>query len=68
MFQAFVLPIIESCLQAKANDTFKSEMATPFAIIIGPTRELVLQVFEQAEKFAAGKSVNFSYGFYIIFL
>lgn len=53
---AFVLPIIDACMKAKAatgDERFESQLAAPFAIVIGPTRELVMQVFEQAEKGAA---------------
>uniref|UniRef100_A0A914YSE0 RNA helicase n=1 Tax=Panagrolaimus superbus TaxID=310955 RepID=A0A914YSE0_9BILA len=68
---AFVVPIIDCCMRAKSGkgeELFESEMATPYAIIIGPTRELVMQVFEQAEKFAAGTGVSVAkaYGQYNI--
>jgi superfamily II DNA/RNA helicase len=68
---AFVLPIIDACMKAKTAEgesRYDSELASPFAIIIAPSRELVMQVFEQAEKFAAdtGISVAKAYGQYNI--
>jgi superfamily II DNA/RNA helicase len=68
---AFVLPIIDACMKAKkieGQGKYESELASPFAIIIGPTRELVMQVFEQAEKFASDTNVSVAkaYGQYNI--
>uniref|UniRef100_A0A914YLL9 RNA helicase n=1 Tax=Panagrolaimus superbus TaxID=310955 RepID=A0A914YLL9_9BILA len=47
---AYLLPIIDQCVRDKADGTFISKNSTPYAIIVGPTRELCLQVFEQAKK------------------
>uniref|UniRef100_A0A7E4VWL4 RNA helicase n=1 Tax=Panagrellus redivivus TaxID=6233 RepID=A0A7E4VWL4_PANRE len=55
---AFVLPIIDRCILAKRDKSFVPTVCSPYAIIIGPTRELVLQVYEQAKKFAANTEVT----------
>lgn len=47
---AFMLPIISKIMKLKAE--VDAEPSSPFAIIIGPTRELVLQIYEQGRKFA----------------
>uniref|UniRef100_A0A0N4ZSF8 RNA helicase n=1 Tax=Parastrongyloides trichosuri TaxID=131310 RepID=A0A0N4ZSF8_PARTI len=44
---AFLLPIIDKMLKLK----FVSMRRTPYALVITPTRELALQIHEQAKKF-----------------
>lgn len=54
---AFILPIIHKIITKKAlegDDKWVSKRSSPFALIIEPTRELAIQVFEQAFKFANG--------------
>uniref|UniRef100_A0A914Y5C4 RNA helicase n=1 Tax=Panagrolaimus superbus TaxID=310955 RepID=A0A914Y5C4_9BILA len=68
---AFLIPIIDCCMKAKKatnEDRFESEAAAPYAVIIAPTRELVMQVYEQAVKFAADTGINIAkcYGKYDI--
>uniref|UniRef100_A0A914C4E4 RNA helicase n=1 Tax=Acrobeloides nanus TaxID=290746 RepID=A0A914C4E4_9BILA len=61
---AFMLPIISKIMKLKAE--VDAEPSSPFAIIIGPTRELVLQIYEQGRKFAdlTGVKVAKAYGQY----
>ncbi|XP_053686042.1 ATP-dependent RNA helicase vasa-like [Sabethes cyaneus] len=47
---AFLLPMINTLL----NDNDDMEPGHPFVVIIGPTRELVIQIFEEARKFSLG--------------
>uniref|UniRef100_A0A0K0F6D0 RNA helicase n=1 Tax=Strongyloides venezuelensis TaxID=75913 RepID=A0A0K0F6D0_STRVS len=47
---AYLLPIIDEMLKVE----WKSGRRVPFALIIAPTRELVLQIHEQARKFCDG--------------
>uniref|UniRef100_A0AC35GDA7 RNA helicase n=1 Tax=Panagrolaimus sp. PS1159 TaxID=55785 RepID=A0AC35GDA7_9BILA len=66
---AFLLSIIDSIMKAKLTTEeyrFVSELASPFAIIIAPTRELAQQIYEQATKFAdkTGVSIAKAYGKY----
>lgn len=63
---AYLLPIIAEIAQKKSTGAWSSEVCSPLAIIIGPTRELVLQVYEQAMKFAVatGVTVAKAYGQY----
>ncbi|KAE9555129.1 hypothetical protein FO519_001624 [Halicephalobus sp. NKZ332] len=55
---AYLLPILDMCIKAKNQKEFNSASNTPYAVIIAPTRELVLQISEQARKFADGTSVS----------
>uniref|UniRef100_A0AC34QC50 RNA helicase n=1 Tax=Panagrolaimus sp. JU765 TaxID=591449 RepID=A0AC34QC50_9BILA len=55
---AYLLPIIAEIIINKKQNKWSSEVASPFAIIIGPTRELVLQVYEQVTKFIVGTGVT----------
>ena len=50
---------MDTCIRAKADGSFESNLGTPYAIIIGPTREMILQIYEQTEKFAAGLFLSF---------
>lgn len=47
---AFLLPIINTLL----NDNDDMITGNPFVVIIAPTRELALQIFNEARKFALG--------------
>uniref|UniRef100_A0A914YVY7 RNA helicase n=1 Tax=Panagrolaimus superbus TaxID=310955 RepID=A0A914YVY7_9BILA len=64
---AFLIPIIAMCMQSKAENPC-SEACAPFAVIIGPTRELVHQNFEQALKFSQNTGVTTAklYGEYAV--
>uniref|UniRef100_A0AC34G0D4 ATP-dependent RNA helicase n=1 Tax=Panagrolaimus sp. ES5 TaxID=591445 RepID=A0AC34G0D4_9BILA len=65
---AYLLPIIDECMKDKIKGEFTSAPNTPYAVILGPTRELVKQAFEQATKFAhdTGVSVAKAYGEYSV--
>ncbi|KAK0402348.1 hypothetical protein QR680_016284 [Steinernema hermaphroditum] len=63
---AFVLPLLKKMMkEPKADDLTR---CCPVAIVIAPTRELVLQLSEQARKFADGTriSVAKAYGMYSV--
>ena len=55
---AYLLPILDICMKAKAQREYTSVPNSPYAIIIAPTRELVLQISEQARKFANGTGIS----------
>uniref|UniRef100_A0AC35TIK6 RNA helicase n=1 Tax=Rhabditophanes sp. KR3021 TaxID=114890 RepID=A0AC35TIK6_9BILA len=62
---AFLVPIIDDI---KRNFEGPSEPCCPIALIIAPTRELVLQTHEQARKFSNGMGVTVAkcYGQYSV--
>ncbi|KAI4498738.1 hypothetical protein M0802_006205 [Mischocyttarus mexicanus] len=49
---AFVVPIINTLLESPKDN--RSSGCTPQVIIISPTRELTIQIYEQVLKFSAG--------------
>ena len=49
---AFLLPVLTGMIRDGVEDGAFSEAQTPAAIIVGPTRELVLQIYQEALKFA----------------
>lgn len=55
---AYLIPIIASIINCKKNDTWGSDVNAPLAIIIAPTRELVLQIYEQCSKFTQNTNVS----------
>ncbi|KAL3114539.1 hypothetical protein niasHT_014346 [Heterodera trifolii] len=61
---AFLLPIIDRIMKLKKEGTFKSKRGCPYALILSPTRELAIQVYEQARKLCDGcdVSVSLTYG------
>lgn len=56
---AFLLPIINMIISKKNDGVFKSKRSRPFALIIEPTRELTLQLYDQARKFCYGTLIDF---------
>lgn len=58
---AFILPIIDNITK-----TGSSSACSPIALTVAPTRELVLQLYDQARKLASGKffQSNFLHFFY----
>ncbi|XP_037823764.1 ATP-dependent RNA helicase vasa [Lucilia sericata] len=51
---AFLLPIINSLLSEGAE----TSIGKPHALIVSPTRELAIQIFNEARKFAMGSYLN----------
>lgn len=54
---AFLIPIINKIMVLKKNGEFESKRVCPYALIIEPTRELAIQLYEQARKLADGYSL-----------
>nr|CAD2141651.1 unnamed protein product [Meloidogyne enterolobii] len=63
---AFLLPIINKIMVLKKKEEFKSKRVCPYALIIEPTRELAIQLYDQARKLAdeTGVSVAKAYGMF----
>ncbi|KAJ9576018.1 hypothetical protein L9F63_007118 [Diploptera punctata] len=55
---AFLLPIIHVLLNEPQDLVLDSEHCEPQAVIISPTRELTLQIFNEARKFSHGSMVK----------
>ncbi|CAD5230718.1 unnamed protein product [Bursaphelenchus xylophilus] len=59
---AFLIPIIENIIKEKENQekegTTKRQTHQPYAIIIEPTRELAIQLYEQGRKLSNGTGVR----------
>ncbi|KAK9505265.1 hypothetical protein O3M35_009356 [Rhynocoris fuscipes] len=51
---AFLLPIINTLLEHPADLVITSTSVEPQAVIMSPTRELTIQIFNEARKFAHG--------------
>lgn len=55
---AFMLPMINKIMNSKVDVAVNGngrKQCTPIAIVIAPTRELILQIYEQGRKFADSK-------------
>ncbi|KAL2727906.1 ATP-dependent RNA helicase vasa [Vespula maculifrons] len=50
---AFVVPIVNTLLESP-RENFSSSTCAPQVIIVSPTRELTIQIYEQVLKFSAG--------------
>ena len=55
---AFLLPIIHVLLNDPKELVVTTEHSEPQAVIISPTRELTLQIYTEARKFAHGSSIQ----------
>nr|BAE94497.1 Vasa [Polyandrocarpa misakiensis] len=55
---AFLLPVLSGMFRKGLKSDTLSEKQTPQAIVVGPTRELVLQIFLEARKFAYGSVIR----------
>ncbi|KAL3101142.1 hypothetical protein niasHS_001602 [Heterodera schachtii] len=64
---AFLLPIIDAVMKLKKGGHYKSRRCCPFALIVEPTRELTVQVYDQARKLAeeCDVSVSRAYGMFL---
>jgi len=49
---AFLLPVLTKMIQEGLHGSSFSEIQEPQAIVIGPTRELVVQIYNEARKFS----------------
>ncbi|KAI1730748.1 DEAD/DEAH box helicase domain-containing protein [Ditylenchus destructor] len=66
---AFMLPIINEIMKTDKSGNSAFGKPSPYAIVIEPTRELCLQVYEQSYKFAYETEVSVAkaYGQYSVF-
>ena len=55
---AFLFPILHRILETRAESWQGAATQAPQAIIITPTRELAIQIFDEARKFSAGSNVR----------
>nr|XP_009861178.1 DEAD-Box Protein isoform X3 [Ciona intestinalis]BAA36710.1 DEAD-Box Protein [Ciona intestinalis] len=55
---AFLLPVLTKLVESGVKSSEFSEKKTPQAIIIGPTRELVNQIFLEARKFSRSTIIH----------
>lgn len=53
-----MLPILTAMMKSGDMTTQFSERQEPSAIVMAPTRELAIQIKEEARKFAIGKRVR----------
>ncbi|KAF7640301.1 hypothetical protein Mgra_00000126 [Meloidogyne graminicola] len=58
---AFLLPIIDEIHKGHQNGTITFNSDSPYAIVLATTRELVMQLHEDALAFASGTDVSVSY-------
>ena len=49
---AFLLPVLTAMVRDGVQGGEQNEVQAPTALVIGPTRELVLQIYGEARKFA----------------
>jgi len=55
---AFLLPIIHKLISSQADSGIGASTASPQALVITPTRELALQIYNEARKFAQGSMIK----------
>ncbi|XP_069172397.1 probable ATP-dependent RNA helicase vasa-like isoform X2 [Procambarus clarkii] len=55
---AYLLPVINDILQNKLEGNAPVGCGQPFALVIGPTRELISQIYDEARKFSFGTDVQ----------
>ena len=55
---AFLLPIIDRIISTRAPSGVGLSAQAPQAVIITPTRELAIQISEEAQKFSTGTDVK----------
>lgn len=54
---AFLLPIIHNLL-AEVEECMEADVATPQAVVMSPTRELAIQIYQEARKFTMGTCIT----------
>jgi len=55
---AFLLPIISNLLESQVENNAGSSEQKPQCVIMTPTRELAIQIWEQGRKFAQGSNIK----------
>jgi len=56
---AFLLPIISKFIETRADGrSTEGGRVAPQAVIISPTRELAIQIYDEARKFAGGSNIH----------
>ena len=55
---AFLLPIIHKLVESGANGSYGDGRVAPQAVIITPTRELGIQIYDEARKFSGGCNIT----------
>jgi len=55
---AFIVPIVNDLLESNVYHNPGSSSQAPQAVILSPTRELAIQIWEQARKFALGSQIK----------
>lgn len=53
-----MLPIISKLLEEKAQRIVTGGLSQPQVVILSPTRELAIQIFSEARKFAHGSAIS----------
>jgi len=55
---AFLIPIIHRLISSDADPGVGASSASPQALVITPTRELAIQIYNEARKFAQGSNIK----------
>lgn len=55
---AFLLPIIHKLLSSQESPIVEDNCSQPSVVIVSPTRELTIQIYEQAKKFACNSIIK----------
>lgn len=55
---AFLLPIVENLMAGEVESASFKEAQEPYAVILAPTRELALQIYNEAKKFTHGTIIR----------
>lgn len=58
MQAAFLLPVLTKMIENGLHGSSFSEIQEPQTVVIGPTRELVVQIYNEARKFAFNTSLR----------
>merc|ERR1712179_187034 len=55
---AFLIPVIHRLISSDADPGVGASSASPQALVITPTRELAIQIYNEARKFAQGSNIK----------